>query len=178
MIKSPYCGAGILFVVMTNKTPEILLGKRRRSCVWTIPGGGRDAGEKGFWSTAARETEEEFCGYCLKSDDDQTPSTQGKTYFYPYGSSQNHTQHRIHYEHLFGFLYPFLLYNWKTFIVKLSAKPPVEEFPNKNACGFRKEFSDAKWFPIDQMPTKTHWLLWPIMWRLKLSRWIKPSPPP
>jgi 8-oxo-dGTP pyrophosphatase MutT (NUDIX family) len=91
---------------MTTETPEILLGKRCQSEVWSIPGGEKDAGEKGFWSTAARETEEEFCGYCLKSDDDQTLSTQGKTYFYPYGSSQNHTQCRIHYEYLFGFLYP------------------------------------------------------------------------
>ena len=169
MIK-PYRGAGILFLVMEGGNPEILLGKRCQSGIWSIPGGGQHKNETDFWSTANRETKEEFRGLCLAPDQIQTPCTQGKTYFYPCGNSQMNADGRIQYEQLFDFSYPFLLFDWKTFIVKLSAKPPVEEFPNKLDHGFLEQFSDAKWFPLNQLPPKMHWLLWPIIWRLKLSQ--------
>ena len=56
-----YRGAGILFCAADADDWEVLLG-RRKSGVWSIPGGGREEGDWDAWATARRETGEEFGG--------------------------------------------------------------------------------------------------------------------
>jgi len=134
-----YRGAGIVFVCMEAGVPAILLAQRRRSGVWSIPGGGaerRDGGD--FWRTALRETEEEF---------GRLPGPTPAPWFaqrFPFG---------------------WLGFSWTTYVVRLGERP--EGFPNRNARDFTHEFRDAAWFPIDRLPPKCHWLLWPVVWRLR-----------
>lgn len=61
MTKWPYNGAGILFIgePMGDSAQHCLLGCRRRSGVWSIPGGKANRGEDP-WVTAVREATEEF----------------------------------------------------------------------------------------------------------------------
>ena len=134
----PYRGAGILFCVKKSADYSILLGQRRGSGVWSIPGGGRHADDEDSWATAARETNEEFGSV-------PTPYQQRFSVTYPFG--------------ILGF-------HWKTFVIELDDAPDQQCFPNRMARDFSKEFRQAAWFPIRALPKKTHWLLYPAIWRL------------
>ncbi|MDW8342944.1 MAG: NUDIX hydrolase [Verrucomicrobiae bacterium] len=59
MKRKKYSGAGILFVSERCGIDHVLLGCRKRSKIWSIPGGGKHHGETP-WDTAIRETTEEF----------------------------------------------------------------------------------------------------------------------
>lgn len=61
MAKLPYAGAGILFFCdsTADSGRHLLLGCRKRSGVWSIPGGEAHRGEQP-WETALRETTGEF----------------------------------------------------------------------------------------------------------------------
>jgi len=170
MKKERYRGAGILFLVNDGNNLKILLSKRRQTCLWSIPGGKQDSRDSDYWDTAVRETCEEFKGLCLTPNRSTRSHCTGKTRFWPSRHPQNNTEGLIQYEQIFVFSYPFYYFNWKTYVVKLSEKPSVKEFPDKDAYGFQIEFCDAKWFSIDRMPFLMHPLLLPIIWRLRLSR--------
>lgn len=137
-----YHGAGILFFRQSSDHPvSILLGQRRYSGVWSIPGGGRASKDPDSWATARRETHEEF-GFMPETHQ------QRFTLKYPFG--------------LLGF-------DWTTFVVELPAHPSNPTFPDRTARDFHAEFRDADWFPIHALPAKTHWLLYPAVWRLQLG---------
>ena len=140
----PYRGAGILFFTGQGSDTRILLARRKRSRVWSIPGGARDKTDEGLWATAFRETTEEF------------------------GSVPEPRQRR------FSLTFPFLVlgFHWKTFVLELPEPPPVSTYPDRNARDFVKEFSDAEWIPIHSLPPKTHWLLYPVLWRLRIKRQV------
>jgi 8-oxo-dGTP pyrophosphatase MutT (NUDIX family) len=135
-----YQGAGILFYAIQEQGVFILLAQRKRSGVWSIPGGGRHHSDADPWSTAHRETTEEF------------------------GSMP--TPHRVK----FSQNYPFgiLGFRWTTFVVEVLDQPPIVAYPDRQAADFADEFRDAAWFPICALPPKTHWLLYPLIWKLRM----------
>ncbi len=55
-----YHGAGILFFTRQEGIISVLLAQRKRSGVWSIPGGGIHDSDDNPWETAKRETIEEF----------------------------------------------------------------------------------------------------------------------
>lgn len=138
-----YSGAGILFVSASEnegREDGVLLGCRKGSGVWSIPGGASEKGEE-MWETAARETTEEF---------GEIPG-DGRICFwqrFPFGP--------------FGF-------DWTTFVFRLEERPLPSVFPNHGAKDFYKKFREAKWFPVGSLPPKTHHLLRPVLWRLKFA---------
>jgi 8-oxo-dGTP pyrophosphatase MutT (NUDIX family) len=129
---------------------SILLAQRRYTGVWSIPGGGRSRTDRDPWHNAERETEEEFG--CIP----------------------------VPHLDLFSLTYPFgrLGFDWKTFVIELPSQPDPARFPDRSAPDFAAEFKDAAWFPIHQVPSKTHWLLYPALLRLRFvlpvkKVWIK-----
>ncbi|MDM8526078.1 NUDIX hydrolase [Desulfococcaceae bacterium HSG8] len=138
-----YRGAGILFCVAEeDQIPKILLGKRR-SGIWSIPGGGSKKGET-LWETARRETEEEI-GFLPDN---------------------------VKYEKLFSLPYPLGIFGFKlkTFVLKLSECPEKHVFPDRNAPHING-FSEVRWFQINRLPSKTHYLLYPAICWLKKKWW-------
>lgn len=84
-----YRGAGVLFVTPpATGRRKWLLAQRRRSGVWSIPGGGAHRDED-FWTTATRETSEEFGHF---------PTT---------------------YSIAFSLRYPLFWFDWTTFVVEV-----------------------------------------------------------
>jgi 8-oxo-dGTP pyrophosphatase MutT (NUDIX family) len=141
-----YCGAGILFIAATAPRGHQLLLARRKSGIWSIPGGGSTRHDADAAATAWRETREEF-GH---------PQQPGQVLFtqrYPFS--------------LFGF-------DWTTLVVELPAIPDPSLFPSPHARDFHREFTEARWFPITRLPKRTHSLLYPILFRL-LTRQILPT---
>ena len=141
-----YRGAGILFITATAPRRHHLLLARRKSGIWSIPGGGSSRHDSDAAATAWRETHEEF------------------------GPPQDHGQV------LFTQRYPFALlgFDWTTFVVELPAIPDPSLFPSPHARDFRHEFTEARWFPITRLPKRTHPLLYPILLRL-LTRQLLPT---
>jgi 8-oxo-dGTP pyrophosphatase MutT (NUDIX family) len=140
LLKSkPYKGAGILFYTRKpSGSIDILLARRKRSGIWSIPGGGADHGEHDRWQTATRETLEEFGNIppgCLRS-------------------------------FVVTFPFAFAGFSWKTYVVFL-AQDFGGTFPDRQARDFNREFSDARWFPLTELPRKSHLLLWPAVNRLR-----------
>lgn len=107
--------------------------------VWSVPGGGRHKTDADSWSTARRETSEEF-GSLPDSYHVRFPLT------YPFG--------------ILGF-------QWTTFVAEVPEIPSIDVYPDRFAPDFKEEFRDAAWFPISALPPKTHWLLYPAIWRLR-----------
>jgi 8-oxo-dGTP pyrophosphatase MutT (NUDIX family) len=142
-----YHGAGILFFVKHEQEVLILLGQRRRSGVWSIPGGGRHESDTDSWVTAQRETTEEF---------GSVPETHHIkfTLTYPFG--------------IFGF-------RWSTFVIEVQDCLPISSYPDRQSRDFANEFRDAAWFPISALPPKIHWLLYPAIWRLRMRmrKWMR-----
>ena len=133
-----YRGAGILYVNEGKKGADILLARRRRSRIWSIPGGAARRGEADLWQTACRETQEEFGAVPV-----------GRPLFtlsYPLG--------------FFGF-------DWRTYGVEVAPRPDGNRFPDQGSPGFRAEFDAAAWFPVSRLPSRTHGLLYPAVWRLR-----------
>ena len=144
-----YEGSGILFVAGGAEHPSdmlVLLASRRRSGIWTIPGGGREPGDADCWATALREVTEEF---------GPLPRSAAKLgrQRYPFG--------------LLGF-------EWTTHVVRLSAPTEAGVFPAEGARDFPHEFREAKWFPLKAMPPRTHLLLIPVLWKLRMG-WLQQS---
>ncbi len=131
-----YSGAGILFISKREGIDRVLLGCRKMSKRWSIPGGGRKR-QVDPWATALRETGEEF---------GDIPAER---------------------ELLCAVRFPFILFDWTTFVVRLTTIPDPSVFPNRNAPDFEHEFCDAKWFPIGEPPPKTHTLIYPVIMRLR-----------
>jgi len=103
----------------------------------SIPGGGRSALDADPWATATRETREEFG-------------------VIPDGAIKR-----------FDVSYPFApLFSWRTFAVQLPQKPESGTFPDETARDFRHEFTAAAWHDIRRLPRKTHWLLYPVIWKI------------
>jgi 8-oxo-dGTP pyrophosphatase MutT (NUDIX family) len=149
-----YRGAGILFIAATAPRGHQLLLARRKSGVWSIPGGGSTRHDADAAATAWRETHEEF-GH---------PPQPGQLLFtkrYPFS--------------LFGF-------DWTTLVVELPATPAPSLFPSPHARDFHREFTEAGWFPANRLPKRTHLLLYPILLRLRTrsfqSPFFLPNPPP
>ena len=138
--RMPYRGAGILFVNQGDEGPTVLLACRRNSGVWSIPGGKRDEGDRNDWDTAVRETREEFG--LIPEGFDRKPGL-----IIPFG---------------------FLGFHWRTFVVELAEHPA--SFPDHSARDFRQEFREACWFPLSAVPPKTHWLLLPLLIRLRFAK--------
>ena len=136
-----YQGAGILFYARDKQTISLLLAQRKHSGVWSIPGGGTHGADSDPWATALRETTEEFG--IVPPDHLRRFNLR-----FPFG--------------LFGF-------DWTTFVVELPEIPTVELFPDLNAKDFHNEFRGTEWFPIHALPPKTHWLLYPLIWRFRLG---------
>ena len=136
-----YHGAGILLCGKHEQEVSILLAQRKRSGVWSVPGGGRHGSDVDPWSTAHRETTEEFGSV-------PSPHQVKFSLTYPFG--------------IFGF-------HWTTFVVKVPELPPVATYPNRQARDFVNEFRDAAWFSISALPPKIHWLLYPAILRLRMQ---------
>jgi 8-oxo-dGTP pyrophosphatase MutT (NUDIX family) len=137
-----YRGAGILFIAATAPRGHQLLLARRKSGIWSIPGGGSTRHDADADATAWRETREEF-GH---------PPQPGQVLFtqrYPFS--------------LFGF-------DWTTLVVELPAIPDPSLFPSPHAHDLHREFTEARWFPITRPPKRTHLLLYPILLRLRTRR--------
>lgn len=130
-----YAGAGILFL---SSASDVLLA-RRKSGVWSIPGGGAISADQGPWETAWRETAEEF------GPVPDRWSREGSMR-YPFG--------------LLGF-------EWTTFVLRLEAPPAIDKFPVRAGTHFHHEFDDASWFSPRRLSGRTHWLLFPLVWRLR-----------
>ena len=141
---SIYRGAGILFLARDHSGKLAMLLGRRRSGVWSIPGGARNRMDASAVDTAWRETHEEF---------GPLPANAGLP------------------EQLLTFSYPFscLGFSWKTIVVMLPTMPDEHEFPSPAARDFHVEFTRADWFLISSLPPRTHLLLYPVIWRLKIS---------
>ena len=135
-----YHGAGILFYKKQQSKLSILLAQRKRSGVWSIPGGGRDGCDSDPWSVANRETAEEF------------------------GSVPSRHQVKSSWTYPFG----ILGFHWTTFVVEALDPPPIESYPDRRARDFVNEFRNVAWFPINALPPKTHWLLYPVIWKLRM----------
>ena len=135
-----YQGAGILLFAKQDLKFSILLAQRRRSGIWSIPGGGREGSDSDEWSTAHRETTEEF---------GKVPEPLQAT---------------------FSLTYPFgiLGFHWTTFVVEVTDPPPIETYPNRQVRDFVNEFRDAAWFPIDALPPKIKCLLYSVIWKLRM----------
>jgi 8-oxo-dGTP pyrophosphatase MutT (NUDIX family) len=134
-----YQGAGILFFTQSHNETSVLLGQRRRSGVWSIPGGRWHESDSDPWATAYRETVEEFGSV-------PTGHQERSSLRYPFG--------------LFGF-------DWTTFLLEVPDPPAIAAYPDRQAQDFHVEFRDAAWFPIHSLPPKTHWLLYPLIWKLR-----------
>lgn len=150
MIRKSYTGAGILFIAQVDgevsgdeKGDHVLLGCRKRSGVWSIPGGGSSYADTDPWDTALRETIEEF-------GEIPTPYARVSSMRFPFG--------------VLGF-------DWTTFVLRLAKIPDPSLFPNSQAKDFRHEFRDAQWFPIQALPPKTHILLRPVIARMRILGW-------
>lgn len=143
----PYSGAGILFIATTASKQDYLLLARRKSGVWSIPGGGRSSQDRDAASNAWRETREEF---------GELPCT-------------GHL--------LFVLRYPFSLigFDWTTLVIALRSPPDQSLFPSPKARDFFSEFTEARWFCICDLPKRTHFLLYPIIFRLRLHRFLARS---
>lgn len=135
-----YHGAGILFCARLEQGISILLAQRKRSGIWSIPGGGRHESDDAPWGTAHRETSEEFGSL-------PDPHQVKFTLTYPFG--------------ILGF-------QWTTFVVETLNPPPITIYPNRHSRDFANEFRDAAWFRIVALPPKTHWLLYPAIWKLRM----------
>ena len=137
--KIRYRGAGTLFFTEVNGTCEILLA-RRKSGFWSIAGGRANCGED-LEPAALRETKEEF------------------------GVSPESARECFH------FNYPLAVlgfgFRWKTVLHELSERTQFGVFPDPRARDFYREFSKAEWFPIDELPARTNWLVCPVVWKLK-----------
>jgi len=138
-----YHGAGILIYGRHGQDLTVLLARRKHSGVWSIPGGGHHESDTDPWSTAQRETTEEFG--CIPSN------------------------HQVK----FSQTYPFRIigFQWTTFVVEVPETPPTTLYPDRRARDFSIEFSDAAWFPSHSLPPKTHWLLYPVIWKLRANAW-------
>ncbi|MBF0103676.1 MAG: NUDIX hydrolase [Desulfobacterales bacterium] len=147
-----YKGAGILFYCNN----EILLGKRLRNNfwdiwgLWSIPGGKMDfEDDNDFWKTAVRETKEEF-GWTdsmnrLINANDLEDANHDISVTFPFS---------------------YVGFKWITFVVKLASKPCENIFPDQTRHGFKSEFETAQWFPINKLPSGTHKLIYPVLWKL------------
>ena len=135
--RKSFTGAGVLFVTPAGEGDVNLLLAQRLSGIWSIPGGGSHRNDGDAWVTARRETTEEFGSF-------------------PSGS-----------ETLFSMRFPFGImgFDWTTFVVRLRSVPDC--FPDRQARDFLAEFQDAAWFPVKQLPAKSHWLLMPVLWKLR-----------
>ena len=140
---SPYRGAGILFYTKSNVHTSVLLGRRRRSKMWSVPGGGMDIADQGdYFSCARRELAEEF-GICSNIEhilDDHGPAQLCSAIIAP------------------GFRY-------RTFLVGLSEQPDLTIFPGRADNDFYKEFDDANWFWLHDLPPRVHpGVIYSITW--------------
>jgi 8-oxo-dGTP pyrophosphatase MutT (NUDIX family) len=147
-IRNPYSGAGILFVSVDKGKLgdgiQVLLGCRKHSGIWSIPGGGRKTNED-FWETALRETTEEF----------------GEI---PAGAIRLCSV---------AFPFSKIGYDWRTFVVRLDESMGGVNFPDSSARDFRHEFQKADWFPIFRLPERTHPLVYPAIWRYKIHHFYR-----
>jgi 8-oxo-dGTP pyrophosphatase MutT (NUDIX family) len=133
-----YSGAGILFVSKREGIDHALLGCRKKSKIWSIPGGGAHQKEPP-WDAAIRETTEEFGAI---------PGA---------------------WERIFSLRFPFILFDWTTFVVRLNEIPISSVFPDRHAHDFKYEFCDAQWFPIIKLPPNVHYLLKPVLIKYNLQ---------
>lgn len=136
-----YRGAGILFIRSSEKESDsLLLGCRRKSGVWSIPGGGSHSNET-LLDTALRETTEEF---------GQIPTDA---------------------ELVCSLKFPFSVigFEWETFVYRLQSCRDASHFPDTHARDFAKEFNDVGWFPVNHLPSKTHYLIYPVLMRMRFS---------
>jgi 8-oxo-dGTP pyrophosphatase MutT (NUDIX family) len=126
-----------LFVVQNAAGGWSVLLAQRNAGEWSIPGGRSKASDGDHWATAKRETVEEFGSFPTGSDS------------------------------MFSFRYPFRAvgFDWTTFVVKLAGVPAG--YPDRHARDFRAEFRDAAWFPASNLPPKSHWLLYPVLRKLR-----------
>jgi len=145
-----YRGAGILFCIREGQGWKVFLVERRGSGVWSIPGGQMSPADTGvFWLTALRETSEEVGLPCE-------------------GHSSKPNDSSLRERIVMSLHYPLVVFRWTTFVIDLEPVECVTSFPNRRARDFHIEFTDARWFRIDELPPKTHWLIHPLIWWLRL----------
>ena len=149
-----YKGAGILFYHRNQAETKILLGKRK-SKIWSISGGQMACCDGGdYFHCALRETQEEFG--CHKLVDDS---------IHQYLNNDNTIR-----RYPMKIIFPFIIFNWKTYFIELAKIPAKYEFPDINAQDYQIEFSDHHWFSIkdtlrSKRHCKIHFLIFPsLLW--------------
>ena len=123
-----YRGARILYCAEEKGRWKVLSG-RRKSEIWSLPGGRAEDSEN-LRETAKRESLEEFCRRPIDGRD-WFQRDYDRTVF---GSS----------------------FRWKTIGHRINSAPSPSNFQDKTALNFYTEFTDAGWFSIDELPPKTH----------------------
>ena len=67
-------------------------------------------------------------------------------------------------------IFPFIIFNWKTYFVELAQMPAKNQFPDIDAQDYRTEFIDHHWFSIKDIlrlrqDCKIHFLIYPsLLW--------------